>query len=152
MFQRFLADRFQLKFHKESRTMPAYILTVDKSGSKMTKNESTYEWEIPVQPVPGRVPTFKGIRCPMYYLSWFLGQSENRPIVDKTDLPGFWDFTLEFVPDTMQNRRGPTGEPIGAPDGPNLTTALREQLGLKLEPAKTGVEVYVIDHVDKPVN
>ncbi|HUA60751.1 MAG TPA: TIGR03435 family protein [Verrucomicrobiae bacterium] len=152
MFQRFLADRFHLQFHLVSRVMPAFTLTVDKAGSKMKKNESSYEWEIPVQGVPGPVPKIKGVRCPMNYFSWYLGQTENRPVVDQTGLSGFWDFTLEFVPDALQNRRGRDGEPIAAPDGPNLATALREQLGLKLEPAKTPVDVYVIDRLEKPVN
>ena len=80
----------------------------------------------------------------MYYLSWWIGQSQNRPVVDKTGLDGFWDFTLEFVPDGMKDR-GADGL-----DGPSLSTALREQLGLKLEAEKTAVDVYVIDHVQKP--
>jgi uncharacterized protein (TIGR03435 family) len=35
-------------------------------------------------------------------------------------------------------------------DGPNIYTALREQLGLKMQAQKTPVDVYIIDHVEKP--
>jgi uncharacterized protein (TIGR03435 family) len=85
----------------------------------------------------------------MYYLSWWIAQPESRPVVDKTGLPGFWDFTLEFIPEGMgEGRRGPAG--VLAPmDGSSLPTALRQQLGLKLETEKAPVEVYLIDHVEK---
>jgi uncharacterized protein (TIGR03435 family) len=150
LFQGLLADRFKLKFHKETRALAALVLTVDKGGQKMTPNDSTYEWEIPVQGIPGPIPKVKGIRCPLSYLSWWIAQVQNRPVVDKTGLSGFWDFTLEFVPDRMESRRGPNGESIPLPEGPTIYTALREQLGLKLQPEKGPVEVYVIDHAEKP--
>jgi uncharacterized protein (TIGR03435 family) len=152
MFQTMLADRFKLQFHRETRTMPALALTVDKAGAKMKPNDGPNEWEIAIMPAPGSlIPKFKGTRCPVSYLSWWIAQRENRPVVDKTGLDGFWDFTLEFVPDGLGEgrRKGPTGEPMPALDGPTLATALREQLGLKLEPGKGPVDVYVIDHVEK---
>jgi uncharacterized protein (TIGR03435 family) len=150
MFQGLLADRFKLKLHKEARTMPALALTVDKGGNKMTVNETTYEWEIPVTNIPGKIPTIKGWRCPMSYLAWYLAQRENRPVVDKTGLGGFWDFKLEFVPDGMgEVRKLGTGETMPPLEGPSLSTAVREQLGLRLEPEKGPVDVYVIDHVEK---
>jgi uncharacterized protein (TIGR03435 family) len=138
LFQGLLADRFKLKFHLESRTLSALVLTVDKAASKMTPNDSSYEWDIPIMPVPGSIPKFKGTRCPMYYLSWWIAQRENRPVVDKTGLPGFWDFTLEFVPEGMGRGSGDLTAPM---DGSSLTTALRQQLGLKLSSEKTPVEV-----------
>ena len=151
MFQGLLAERFKLQFHKETRTMPALVLTIDKGGNKMTVNETAYEWEYPIQPIPGKIPTLKGWRCPMQYLAWYLGQRAQRPVVDKTGLTGFWDFQLAFVPEGMGEalRKGPNGETALPMEGPSLTTAVREQLGLKLEPEKGPVDVYVIDHVEK---
>lgn len=150
LFQSFLAERFNLKMHTEQRSMQALVLTVNGAGNKMTPNTTDYEWDIPVQGVPGTIRTVKGIRCPMSYLSWYLGQVQNRPVVDRTGLKGFWDFTLEFVPDGMSERRGPDGAMLPPPDGPNIYTALRDQLGLKMEVQKTAVDVYVVDHVEKP--
>lgn len=151
MFQTLLADRFHLRLRTETRTMPALALTVDKSGVKMKSNGGPNEWEIAIMSAPGAspIPKFKGTRCPTNYLSWWIAQRENRPVIDKTALPGFWDFFIEYVPDGMADRKGPNGEPGPIMDGPSLTTALREQLGLKLEPVKGPVEVYVIDHVEK---
>jgi uncharacterized protein (TIGR03435 family) len=150
LFQSFLADRFNLKMHTEQRTMQALVLTVDGAGNKMTPNTTDYEWEIPVQGVPGPTPKVKGVRCPMPYLSWYLGQMQNRPVVDHTGLQGFWDFALEFVPEGMPERRGLDGATLAPLDGPNIYTALREQLGLKMQVQKAPVDVYIVDHVEKP--
>jgi uncharacterized protein (TIGR03435 family) len=153
LFQSMLADRFKLQFHKETRTLPALLLSVDKTGSKMKANNGPDEWAISITMARGAAPPappkFQGTRCAMSYLSWWISQLQNRPVVNQTGLDGFWDFTLEFVPDGMDGRKGPNGEPVTF-DGPTLYTALREQLGLKLESAKGPVEVYVIDHVERP--
>lgn len=150
LFQTLLADRFKLQFHNETRTLSALVLTVDKAAHKMKANDSSYEWDIPIMPMPGSIPKFKGTRCPMYYLSWWIAQRESRPVLDKTGLSGFWDFTLEFIPEGMgEGRRSANGDLGPAMDGSSLSTALRQQLGLKLESEKAPVEVYVIDHVEK---
>ena len=152
MLQTMLADRFKLQFHRETRTMPALALTVEKTGTKMKANDGPNTWEIAITSAPAAtLPRFKGTRCPVSYLSWWIAQRENRPVVDKTGLDGFWDFTLEFVPEGLGDSRkgGPNGDPMPPLDGPSLSTALREQLGLKLEPGKSPVDVYVIDHVEK---
>jgi uncharacterized protein (TIGR03435 family) len=152
MLQTMLADRFKLQFHRESRTMPALVLTVDKNGTKMKPNNGPNDWVIAIMPAPGAsIPKFKGTRCPTSYLSWWIAQRQNRPVLDNTGLEGFWDFTLEFVPDGLDEgrRKGAAGEPMPPLEGPALPSALREQLGLRLEPVKGPVDVYVIDHVEK---
>ena len=82
-------------------------------------------------------------------LSGFVG----RPVVDRTGLNGGFDFNLTWTPE--QTPQGP--RPLGAPEpppvdpnGPSLFTALREQLGLKLESTKGPVDVLVIDRAEKP--
>jgi uncharacterized protein (TIGR03435 family) len=155
LFQAMVVERFRLQFHRENRTLPALLLTVDKAGSKMKANENPDAWEIPITATggvqPPKPPKFTGNRVAMSYLSWWLAQLQNRPVLDKTGLPGYWDFTLEFVPDGAADRTvtGPNGESVPLFDGPTLYAALREQLGLKLESTKGPVEVYVIDHVEK---
>jgi uncharacterized protein (TIGR03435 family) len=150
MFQNLLADRFNLKFHKEIKEGPVYALMVDKPGSKMKVNESAQDFKIPILPGPDNV--FVGTRVPMQYLCWFLGQqlsAEARPVIDKTGLDKWYDFTLSFLPEFPTNV--PKEDlPPSLLNRPSLFDALKEQLGLKLQAEKGPVEYYVIDHVDKP--
>jgi uncharacterized protein (TIGR03435 family) len=62
----------------------------------------------------------------------------DRPVIDRTNLNGLFDFHLEFNP---ADRDGSAGE--------SVFTALTEELGLKLSPDKGPVDVLVIDHVEK---
>jgi uncharacterized protein (TIGR03435 family) len=150
MFQNLLADEFKLKFHKDIKEGPVYALTVDKSGSKMKGNNSPQDFEIPIQGGPGGVTI--GKRVPMEYLCYRLPQmlrNEDRPVIDKTGLTGYYDFTLSFMPELPPGfDRG--NLPPEFLDRPNIFDALRQQLGLKLEPQKGPVTYFVIDYVEKP--
>lgn len=150
MYQNILADRFKLKFHKETKEGPVYALLLDKSGSKMKPNLTPEPFQVPINGGPGG--TTVGTRVPMQYFCWWLGQvlqEDARPVIDKTGLDGNYDFTLSFAPelppDFPQDRLPP-----GFADRPNIYQALRDQLGLKLEPQKGPVEYFVIDSAEKP--
>jgi uncharacterized protein (TIGR03435 family) len=114
-------------------------------------------------PKPGEVPqcgTFGGFGrlagggMPMSNLANVLSSLLNRPVYDRTDLTGSFDFQIEYTPDQMpQLSPGatlPPGLTLPSPDGPSLNTALAEQLGLKLEATRGPVEVLVIDSVEQP--
>jgi uncharacterized protein (TIGR03435 family) len=150
MFQNLLADRFSLKFHKETKEGPVYALMVDKPGSKMKINESDQDFKIPITPATDGV--FVGRRVPMQYLCWFLGQqlqTEERPVIDRTGLGKNYDFTLSFAPELPPNFPK-ENLPPGLLDRPSIFDALKEQLGLRLQAQKGPVEYYVIDHLEKP--
>ena len=78
----------------------------------------------------------------------------GRPVIDKTGLTGLYDFSIKYAPDGRY--AGAFVPPPGAstppvdPDAPGFTTALQEQLGLKLESTRGPVEVLVIDKFEKP--
>jgi uncharacterized protein (TIGR03435 family) len=78
----------------------------------------------------------------------------GRPVIDKTGLTGRYDFALTFAP--TGRGAGPFAMLPGAPpppddpDAPGLSTAVQEQLGLRLESARGPVEVVVIDSLEKP--
>jgi uncharacterized protein (TIGR03435 family) len=69
----------------------------------------------------------------------------DRQVVDKTGLTGKYDFTIRFSPDNAATQESPS-----TADAPSIFTALQEQLGLKLEPAKAPVDSLVIDHIERP--
>jgi uncharacterized protein (TIGR03435 family) len=144
MVQSLLADRFQLKLHRESKEMQTYVLTVLKTGVK-------------IQPVQtgetGRVSRkglgfIAGTKASMAQLAEALSDVAlngryilDRPVLDRTGLSGVYDFMLTWTPDSS----GSTSDL----SGPSLFTAVQEQLGLKLEIQKAQVEILVIDHVEK---
>ena len=87
----------------------------------------------------------------------------GRPVVDKTEIKGFYDVRLQFAPESASGGGpfgfggpgGPGGPPVAPPaasdpQGPSIFTAIQEQLGLRLESTRGPVEVIVIDSVQKP--
>jgi bla regulator protein blaR1 len=171
MLQPLLQDRFNLKFHHETREMPVYVLEVAKGGSKLKQSD-------PVAPVHDGGPPRRGMMmgigtleangAQIDMLAHALSGQVGRTVIDKTGLTGNYDFSLHFTPDNMPpgmapgagpGPGGPGGGAAGAsaggppppdPSAPGLLTALQEQLGLKLESEKGPVDVIVIDHIDKP--
>ncbi len=135
-----LADRFQLKIHREPREMPVYILTVAKGGSKLQTQPddgkpgsglSSRRTDEGKREVIGRKLTAAG-------LARFLSGQIGRSITDQSGLTGKYDFKLTWAPD------------MGDTTGPSLFTALQDQLGLKLDSSKAPVEVVVVDSAQKP--
>jgi uncharacterized protein (TIGR03435 family) len=66
----------------------------------------------------------------------------DRVVIDKTGLTGDFDWTLEWSAEPVPDN--------AAPLGPSIFTAVQEQLGLKLEPARGPVEMLIIDSVARP--
>jgi len=148
-----LVERFQLKLHREMRQMPAFVLTVAKGGSKLQAPVSEENLQAGVP--QSRINFYghghmQGHFALLGNLSKSLTaepEAEGRPIVDKTGLTGQYDFTLHWTPVDP----GPGAAPTDTGEQwPSLFTALEEQLGLKLTPAKQQIEVIVIDSAEKP--
>ncbi|HEX3880604.1 MAG TPA: TIGR03435 family protein [Bryobacteraceae bacterium] len=154
MFKNLLADRFKLQVHFEKKAMSVYGLTVDKAGPKIKPHEASNGGDPWIDQAQSPFLHFKltATFCPMEYFAWRLGQLVDRPIADMTNLKGGYDFTLEYTADLPPNipeNAQINGAPIDT-SGPNIFTAVRQQLGLRLEPQKAPVQVMVIDHVEKP--
>jgi bla regulator protein blaR1 len=147
MIQSLLADRFKLSMHKEARSEAVYDLTVAKEGAKLKKAGGDEKLGRRI----GR--GLLGGTMPLPVLAASLSQSLDRPVVDKTGLPGNYSFTLTYTPEVGQGARfGAAGADAPPTDSGTATifTALREQLGLELKSARGSVEVLVIDHVERP--
>jgi uncharacterized protein (TIGR03435 family) len=87
----------------------------------------------------------------MTILSAVLSRLTNRMVIDKTGLSDRYDGSLEFTPEPMMLPPNlPPGAPASPPDAPSLFTALKEQLGLKLEPGRGPVDVVVVDRIEHP--
>ena len=93
---------------------------------------------------------------PLSQLVQFLSQNMGRTVIDKTGLDGLYDYNVSYTPDQVP-APPPGGAPPGAPplpaidpNGPSLSTAIQEQLGLKLDSTRGPVTVFVIDKVSQP--
>ena len=165
MLQVLLADRFKLKVHRETKELPVFLLTVAKNGPKF--KEATPGETYPngfkgpdgrggagfVQTVGGRLgitTTAQAVQMPS--LATMLSNSLERPVLDKTDLKGNYDFVVRWSAERL-TAANDTGSGIASmPDSlaPPIFTAIQEQLGLKLVSGKGLVEIIVIDHVERP--
>lgn len=154
MLQNLLTERFRLKFHRETKELPLYALTVDKGGPKMTPHEAQSAGDPWIDQTIEQVVRVKlsALFVPMSYLAWRLGQLTDRPVSDQTNLKGGYDFTLNYtreLPPGIREGALLNGAPIDT-SGPNLFEALRRELGLRLDPQKGPVEVLVIDSATRP--
>ncbi len=75
----------------------------------------------------------------------------DRPMVDRTDVAGEFDFDLEWVPDASEFN-GELRLPMPDPSKAGLVTAMREQLGLRLTPTTGAVPVLIIEGVSRPTD
>jgi uncharacterized protein (TIGR03435 family) len=142
MVEKLLAERFGLKFHHEKRELPVYAIQVVKGGPKLKD-------AINPQAQPDQEGNGRGTEQTITYTSssisdFIMGEQffVDRPLVDQTGLTGRYDFSIHYTYDEVRST-----DP-NAP--PGLFTAVREQLGLKFEPIKAPVGVFVIDHVEAP--
>jgi len=75
----------------------------------------------------------------------------DRPVLDRTGLTGRFDFAIEFTP-KLDGRSDAGSNSRTDSTVPNFLQALKEQLGLKLEPQMGAMDVFVIDYVEQPPN
>ena len=171
MLRSLLEDRFKLVAHRETREMPIYELVVARKDGKLGPglNKSSIDCAAlfaavqggapppprqPNQPPPCRLmggpARTIASAVTMQQLAANLSNHLGRFVVDKTGLTDRFDFNLAWTPDQMPTGTPPPGIPPVDPNGPTLVTALQEQLGLKVQPAKGPVEVLVIDSVERP--
>jgi uncharacterized protein (TIGR03435 family) len=144
MMQTVLAQRFKLAFHRETKEMPAYVLTVAKSGHKLKQSES--EGEMELKPGGNNKMTAAFTRVTLAQLSEMASSPLQGVVVDHTGLKGSYDFTLDLSPFLGGGDFRPTGiEDMIA----IFIQAAKEQLGIIIEQKKVPVEILIVDHAEK---
>lgn len=174
MMQSLLAERFGLKVHIEDRDMPVLVMTIAHRGKlgpdlHLHSEGPSCDRIVPT-PADKTVPTIWPLVCKEYALRFdgvhpaMVGARDTtmdltamsikewaedemgRPLVNRTGLSGQYDFTLTWA----LNPGGTLPPESTALQGPTFLEAMREQLGIKLTPAKLPMKVLVIDHIEKP--
>ena len=180
MLQSLLEDRFQLRIHNESKEMPVYALTPARGGLKLTppRNGSCVEEPELLGPLadpgariqpPEQGPTpaprcggldvplgaggarLIGGKVPMAEFVRVLSRLLGHTVTDQTGFSGVFDVNVDFLPDdtTPGLPAPPPGAIPFAVASPSIFSAV-QQLGLRLESAKGPVDVFFIDHVERP--
>lgn len=131
MLQALLADRFQLRLHRETKEVPVYGLVVAKGGLKL-KSMGSQE---------GNANRGIGIQALIHLIALYA----DRPVIDRTGFTqGFEFISLDnegLVRSRKVNDAGPSV---------SIYTEVEEKWGLKLEPQKGPMDVWVVDHVERP--
>ena len=150
-----LMERYHFMAHTERRTMPVYALVATKSAAVKLKPAGG-------DGGPGICPCGPGSLSPeRASMSMLADQLSTRLwhiVLDKTGLKGEYSFKLEWAPQVNEYGPESLGLPPGlgggrqegtANQGPSISTALIEQLGLGLKSQRGQVEVIVVDHIEK---
>lgn len=151
MFRALLADRFHVRTHTEQREMTVDVLRL--AGQTQGPNLQRPKRPCDKPPCHPRGPFghLEGSDVPLADLAWALTVDTGRVFVDRTGLSGRFDFTLTWTPDAVALDPGLRAElPSVDPDGPSLTTALHQELGITVQRAREPVDVLVIDHIERP--
>jgi uncharacterized protein (TIGR03435 family) len=152
LLQPLLAERFKLRFHRETKQLPVYSMTVAKGGPKLKPHVGDDEPTMTGRTGSGKA-SIADTRTSVAKLADTLGEHTDRIVIDNTGLKGVYDFKLDWA---QEDSHEPAGlsmlsslqEGLGFA-GPSIFTAVQEQLGLKLGPAKGPVEIIVIDSAEK---
>ncbi|HXU19695.1 MAG TPA: TIGR03435 family protein [Verrucomicrobiae bacterium] len=170
MMQSLLADRFKLAMHYETHQGSVYDLVLVKPG-KMGPHlrlyrsdevpcstpdakdaQSTVEGEFPaicggIQPLVASSPGMRRFGARNITMTSFANSlSLDRPIVDKTGINGTIDFVQEYYQvNTDHDQIQPDVSP-----GPTPTEAMKDQLGLRLQPDTAPITRLVVDGIEKP--
>jgi uncharacterized protein (TIGR03435 family) len=174
MLQPLLAEYFKLMVHRETREMDVFALvltTPGRLGPKLKKIDSACDDVVGTtmgfarpsdgpdqRQVCGVFPNTTAGEIVAHGidlagLATELAPSQRRPVIDRTGLTGRFDVDLKWTPEAfsaaaLAQRPGSTPPPGVDPSGPQLPTALQDQLGLKFESARAPVEVLVIDRAE----
>jgi uncharacterized protein (TIGR03435 family) len=138
MLQNLLKDRLQMKSHFEKKDMQVYLLS--RTGGALKVKEGD----------PNGQPSLSGgadgatfHNQPISRFTFMLTRRLDRPVLDRTNLPGIYDFTVDL------SGLGFNGGPPEKEDAPTIFTTVQRDLGLKLESKKEPVDVLILDHVEK---
>ncbi len=168
LFRKVLADRFKFACHFVDADEPVYDLVVAKGGLKMKEAKpdevSPYHFHQPGDPSTaysgpgmsirytpnGWTTVFQRLDMTSFAKSNVFAEALDRPVIDKTGVTGVYNFSLDFSyqPTTaVPPQAGAASEPT---PGPDIFTALQQQLGLKLEPGRGAIRQLIVDHVERP--
>jgi len=155
MLQSLLADRFKVSLHRDKKDLPVLALVVGKHGSKLqpATNDGPAGSEASGIKFDFKAGLMIVQRTSLESFAQYLSRfpTVGRPVVDRTELKGLYDFSLKLVDDSVEqvDERTRAANMKRALSDETVIFGQIESLGLKLEPQHAPVEVLVVDHAEK---
>ena len=162
MLRSLLEDTFKIKARVETRETPIYhLMRIREDGFGPKMRESTADCSPGAPPPteghkcgvtglgPGKGTALRGLTITALLVWLRISPAVDRIVYDRTGLKSTYDMELYFAPPFVLGASGAVPNP-DVDAGPTVFTALREQLGLKLEPAKGPVEFLVVESMERP--
>jgi bla regulator protein blaR1 len=173
MMQSLLAERFKLALHYETQETPVLVMTLMKPGTlgpRLRLHKDGPGCDVVTPRPPGATITFDMFPCNTYMAAtdrpevilsgarnttselmaaFFSSVGYKKPIMDRTGITGTIDFSMEYAT-PVRGSAPPSADAQAALPGATFEQAVKEQLGLKLEPAKAPLAIPVVDHVEMP--
>jgi uncharacterized protein (TIGR03435 family) len=164
MLQALLSDRFRLRVRREKLDRPIFALVLaargGRTGASLTRAPLDCHTRAEARPpgTPGlmycgidRLPGRSiGRSMPINLLADTLTRLVGRPVVDRTGLTGEYDWDLAWTPSPGEPAWPEVDSQALAADAPSIFVALREQLGLRLEPDRAPLNVLMITSIQRP--
>jgi uncharacterized protein (TIGR03435 family) len=148
MVQQLLVERFHLVMHHEQKILSVYALVKTANTPKLTKSTADPNG-IPVVGYNSKGELSIGNATIANFATFLQRFVLDRPAVDQTGIAGHFDLVLRWTPDNFR-AGGKLDDHEDASAPPSLFTAMKEQLGLKLQPTKAATDVFLIDRVEQP--
>ena len=143
MLQTLLAERFQLKLHRETRQLNGYALEVAKSGLRVKPLDQGGECSDSAN-TGGALSRITEKSCSIAIFARKLAECLHLPVADATGIAGAFNITIEWTPDELRAKAG------DAAVGPSLDDVLQREIGLKLQTRKVPTAIIVIDSAELP--
>ena len=146
MLQALLKERFKLSFHMESKDITGYFLVPASGGPKLKqapdtppdRQELARKMAAGIKPFPVQSGELSG-------LVRVISNQLRSPVIDQTGISGRFDYS------SLDGVDFGGGSPSGSDTSTgSIFAVLPERLGLKLEPHKIPVQIFVIEHAEKP--
>jgi uncharacterized protein (TIGR03435 family) len=149
MVRQLLVERFHLMMHQEQKTLSVYAVVKAVDAPKLTKSTADSSG-IPVVAYNPKGELHVGNATMANFATFLQRFVLDRPAVDETGIAGRFDVALRWTPDNFPAGGKPDDPQADASAPPTIFTAIKEQLGLKLQPTKAPTDVFVIDRVEHP--
>lgn len=146
MLQALLAERFQLRVNLAIKSVPIWNLVIAKSGSKLRESAPDAPYELFIN--GGKPSRLSAVHVSIEQLIMSIQFHTGRPVFDKTQLGGTFDFELEY--DTQGLSAAGPDSPGDETTGNSIFVSLQKQLGLKLESGTAPMNTVTVEHVERP--